>query len=229
MGTCRAAVGSPPPSAGWRRARRCWRRRWRRCSRCSPPTPRARRRAAPTRAPITTRSTHPRRRLHAARTTPCSSSPAVRSRTARCRRGRGSHAFGGALWRARAPSLADQMATDAEGATKLERIAVRGAHSKQDVGTGAAGRRQSQLRAMLALRCRSVLGTGAVRVGSERRSLQTRTSRHLVQGRIACARRLRRALRIRRAAAVRWPRPRYRDRVRPARRNPGRRRCSSPT
>ena len=32
---------SPRPSAAWPRVRRCWRRRWRRCSRCSPPTPRS--------------------------------------------------------------------------------------------------------------------------------------------------------------------------------------------
>ena len=108
-------------------------------------------------------------------TTPCWCSRTARPGTRRSAR----RTLGSRCDRARSPRSACrspvQMARDAEGATKLARIMVRGARStRRGPPRGARGRRQPA-RAVLAERRRPVLGPGAVRARRERRGASTRS------------------------------------------------------
>ena len=116
-------TASSPPSAAWRRARRCSRPRWPRCSRCSPPMPRSTRARCArccTRAVADSFNAPHRRRLHEHQR------HRARARQRRAPGNRADHprraaptsAFGEALT-AVCDDLARQMAADAEGATKL--------------------------------------------------------------------------------------------------------------
>ena len=130
------------PSAGWRRARRCSRPRWRRCSRSSrpmPPSSRAALQRALAAAVVGVVRLPERRRRAARPTTPCSCSPTAGrapvddrtrspTRSPRC-----------------AASLAEQMARDAEGATKFVRVRVVGARTDADARMAARGVANSQL------------------------------------------------------------------------------------
>ena len=114
------------------------------------------------------------------------------------RSSRAYEAFGDGLAAACA-DLARQMAADAEGATKLATIVVRGARSDgRGAHRGARGRAQPA-RAVLALRQRPVLGPRALRARRERRALRSRARRHRVPGRAGVPRRHRRAARRGRA------------------------------
>ena len=65
--------------------------------------------------------------------------------------------------------LARQMAADAEGATKLVHLVVRGARSSEEARRAARARRVQPARAVLALRRGSVLGSSALGARRERR------------------------------------------------------------
>ena len=71
-------------------------------------------------------------------------------------------------------SLAEQMARDAEGATKFVRVRVVGARTQGEARIAARGRRQQPARAVLAQRRRRILGPRALGAGSERRVHRSR-------------------------------------------------------
>ena len=127
----------------WRRARRCSRPRWRRCSRSSPPTSRSSR-ARCTRALDARgrrrRSTASSSTAARARTTPCSCSPTGAPATRRSTAERHAyHAFTDALTDV-CGALAEQMARDAEGATKFVARRRASARVRRDEARRAARR-----------------------------------------------------------------------------------------
>ncbi len=78
-------------------------------------------------------------------------------------------------------SLAEQMARDAEGATKLARVTVRGAGSYQDARRAARAGRGVPARAVLPERRGPVLGPGALRARGERRRVRSGARRDRLQ------------------------------------------------
>ena len=74
--------------------------------------------------------------------------------------------------------LARQMAADAEGATKLVTVVVRGARSRHEARRAARAVASQPARAVLALRRGPVLGSRALRARRERRVLRPRARRH---------------------------------------------------
>ena len=128
------------PSAGWPRARRCCRRRWQRCSRSSRPMPR----------PITVTLQRALARA-VSESFDCLSVDGCRSTNdtvlvlANGRAGAvDPHALTDALTEV-CGSLAEQMARDAEGATKFVRVRVVGARSTAEAQTAARAVANSQL------------------------------------------------------------------------------------
>ena len=169
-------------SAGWPRARRCSRPRWPRCSRSSPPTrcstpdplqaaldPRGRRHVQPAL----------RRRLHEHQR------HRARPRQRRVRASRSATtgslgAFTDALTEV-CGSLAEQMARDAEGATKFARVTVRGARSVDEARPRPRAGRRLAAGPVLAERRGPLLGPRALRARRQRRDVRPGAGRDRVQ------------------------------------------------
>ena len=127
-----------------------------------------------------------------------------------------------------AASLAEQMARDAEGATKFVAVQVVGARSDADARIAARGVANSQLVQCSLNGADPYWGRVLSELGRERRAHRSRTGRHRLQRRHRVPRRHRLRARRGRARRARWPR-RHRDPLRPAPRRTARRRCSRPT
>ena len=134
------AHGGPRPSAAWPRARRCWRRRWPRCSRCSPPTSRSQP------APLHARSqTAVDTTFNALVVDACKSTNDTVLVLANGEAGNepitttSGFAYAGFVeaLTAACADLAHQMATDAEGATKCVTLTVRGARNPAEAQPAA--------------------------------------------------------------------------------------------
>ena len=115
-----------------------------------------------------------------------------------------------------AASLAEQMARDAEGATKFVRVDVVGARIRRRRPRRGPRRREQPARAVLAQRRRPVLGPGALRARRERRVHRSGARRHLLQRRHRVPRRHRVRRTTRAALGDGDGRTRHRDPLRPA-------------
>ena len=174
-----------------------------------------------------TRSSSTRAR---APTTPCSCSPTARPATSRSRRRRASPTPASARRSTAAcADLAHQMAADAEGATKLVTLTVRGARNAAEARQRGARRREQPARAVLALRQGPVLGPDPLRARRERRGVRSRAGRDRLRQGVTVCRDGIAAPHDAAALAAAHDRARRRDRLRPARPATARRRCCSPT
>ena len=136
------------------------------------------------------------------------------------------HALTGALTEV-CGSLAEQMARDAEGATKFVRVRVVGARNDRRSPDRGPGRGEQPARAVLAQRQRSLLGAGAVGARRERRVSRSRSGRHRLQRRHRVPRR--RRVRARRSRDHARPRASTTSRSSATcARRTARRRCSPP-
>ena len=184
-------------SAAWLRAPRCSRRRWPRCSQSSPPTPAVDPGVLQQSLARAVRETFDCLSVDGCRSTNdtvivLGQRPGGRGRARTRSRTRSPSVCG---------SLAEQMARDAEGATKFVRVRVVGRATQR----GSAGRRprgrQQPARAVLAQRRRRLLGPSALGARRERCVHRPRAGRHLLQRRHRLPRRHR--LRARRGRARR--------------------------
>ena len=223
----------PRPSAAWPRARRCWRRRWPRCSRCSPPT-------SPSHPRRCTRALADRGRQQLQRAgrrrVPEHQRHRARARQRRGRQRADHRAAGlayagvrrGAHRRVRRPRRT-RWPTDAEGATKCVTLTVRGARNdRRGAARGAAGRVEPA-RAVLALRQGPVLGPDHLRARRERRDVRSRAGRRSPTTASSCAEHGIAAAHDADAVARAHGAARPRDHLRPAPRQRRGDRCSSPT
>ena len=124
--------------------------------------------------------------------------------------------------------LARQMAADAEGATKLVHLIVRGARSSEEARRAARGVASSQLVQCSLYGADPVLGSSALGAGRERRLHRARARRHRVQRRHGLSSRHRRVARRDRAAGVDGASATSRS-CATSTSGAARRRCASPT